>query len=51
MGSLISAVRDEVEAARFLAGTGDFDPDRADHVEDVSSAVLGGRRRRLLLPR
>ncbi|MFI9063872.1 hypothetical protein ACIGQE_18600 [Streptomyces sp. NPDC053429] len=35
MESLIAAVREQEEAARFLAWPGDFDLDRGDHVEDV----------------
>ncbi|MGW3402882.1 hypothetical protein [Streptomyces zhihengii] len=45
MESLIAAVREQEEAARFLAWPGDFDLDRGDHVEDVhlaSGAVLDG---------
>ncbi|MFC9266770.1 hypothetical protein ACFTXJ_03225 [Streptomyces zhihengii] len=45
MESLIAAVREQEEAARFLAWPGDFDLDRGDHVEDVhlaSGAVLEG---------
>lgn len=45
MESLIAAVREHEEAARFLAWPGDFDLDRGDHVEDVhlaSGAVLEG---------
>ncbi|MET8638636.1 hypothetical protein ACWEQ2_32105 [Streptomyces sp. NPDC004096] len=45
MESLITAVREQDEAARFLAWPGDFDLDRRDHVEEVhlaSGAVLEG---------
>ncbi|MFE0372305.1 hypothetical protein [Streptomyces tendae] len=45
MESLIAAVREREEAARFLAWPGDFDLDRGDHVEDVhlaSGAALEG---------
>ncbi|MCX4679318.1 hypothetical protein OG413_29180 [Streptomyces sp. NBC_01433] len=45
MRSLIAAVREQGEAARFLAWPGDFDLDRGDHVEDVhlaSGAALEG---------
>jgi hypothetical protein len=45
MKSLITAVREHDEAARFLAWPGDFDLDRGDHVEDVhlaSGAALEG---------
>ncbi|WP_103511367.1 hypothetical protein [Streptomyces sp. SM13] len=45
MESLIAAVREQEEAARFLAWPGDFDLDRGDHVEEVhlaSGAVLEG---------
>ncbi|MFD7785462.1 hypothetical protein ACFV4Q_20565 [Streptomyces nojiriensis] len=45
MESLIAAVREQDEAARFLAGPGDFDLDRGDHVEEVhlaSGAALEG---------
>ncbi|MEU9212291.1 hypothetical protein AB0D27_31240 [Streptomyces sp. NPDC048415] len=45
MKSLITAVREHDEAARFLAWPGDFDLDRRDHVEDVhlaSGAALEG---------
>lgn len=45
MESLITVVREQDEAARFLAWPGDFDLDRGDHVEDVhlaSGAVLEG---------
>lgn len=38
MESLIAAVREQDEAARFLADAGDFDLDRGDHVEDVHLA-------------
>ncbi|MFF8262720.1 hypothetical protein [Streptomyces virginiae] len=38
MESLIAAVREEEEAARFLAWPGDFDLDRGDHVEEVHLA-------------
>ncbi|MFF1767790.1 hypothetical protein [Streptomyces sp. NPDC058249] len=36
--SLIAAVREQEEAARFLAWPGDFDLDRGDHVEEVHLA-------------
>jgi hypothetical protein len=45
MQSLIRAVRENDQAARFLAWPGDFDLDRGDHVEDVhlaSGAALEG---------
>ncbi|MFG3282131.1 hypothetical protein [Streptomyces sp. NPDC048111] len=45
MESLIAAVREQDEAARFLAWPGDFDLERGDHVEDVhlaSGAALEG---------
>ncbi|MFE7385563.1 hypothetical protein ACFU9F_34980 [Streptomyces zhihengii] len=45
MESLIAAVREQEEAARFLAWPGDFDLDQGDHVEEVhlaSGAVLEG---------
>ncbi|MGV9289153.1 hypothetical protein [Streptomyces sp. NPDC003719] len=45
MESLIAAVREQAEAARFLAWPGDFDLDRGDHVEEVhlaSGAALEG---------
>jgi hypothetical protein len=45
MKSLIAAVREQDEAARFLAWPGDFDLDRGDHVEEVhlaSGAALEG---------
>ncbi|MFB7784827.1 hypothetical protein ACFC1D_19200 [Streptomyces vinaceus] len=45
MESLIAAVREQDEAARFLAWPGDFDLDRGDHVEEVhlaSGAALDG---------
>ncbi|MGM9462939.1 hypothetical protein [Streptomyces murinus] len=38
MESLIAAVREQDEAARFLARPGDFDLDRGDHVEEVHLA-------------
>ncbi|WEH17433.1 hypothetical protein [Streptomyces sp. VNUA24] len=38
MDSLITAVREQGEAARFLAWPGDFDLDRGDHVEEVHLA-------------
>ncbi|MEU7124422.1 hypothetical protein [Streptomyces zaomyceticus] len=38
MESLIAAVREQEEAARFLAWPGDFDLDRDDHVEQVHLA-------------
>ncbi|WP_369144594.1 hypothetical protein [Streptomyces sp. R44] len=45
MGSLLDAVRENEEAARFLAWPGDFEPARRDHVEEVrlaSGAALEG---------
>lgn len=45
MRSLITAVREHDEAARFLAWPGDFDLDRGDHGEEVhlaSGAALEG---------
>ncbi|MFB7864826.1 hypothetical protein [Streptomyces sp. NPDC056069] len=45
MESLIAAIREQEEAARFLAWPGDFDLDRGDHVEEVhlaSGAALEG---------
>ncbi|MFI8966490.1 hypothetical protein ACIGO8_30765 [Streptomyces sp. NPDC053493] len=45
MGSLITTIRGNDAAARFLAWPGDFDLDRGDHVEDVhlaSGATLEG---------
>lgn len=45
MESLIAAVREQEETARFLAWPGDFDLDRGDHVEEVhlaSGAALEG---------
>ncbi|MFF7987940.1 hypothetical protein ACFZDK_54555 [Streptomyces sp. NPDC007901] len=45
MTSLITTVREQDEAARFLAWPGDFDLDRGDHVEEVhlaSGAALEG---------
>ncbi|MFF3358146.1 hypothetical protein ACFYWN_37295 [Streptomyces sp. NPDC002917] len=45
MESLIAAVREQDEAARFLAWPGDFDLDRGDHVEEAhlaSGAALEG---------
>jgi hypothetical protein len=45
MDSLIAAVREQEEAARFLAWPGDFDLDRGEHVEEVhlaSGAALEG---------
>ncbi|MER6135680.1 hypothetical protein [Streptomyces sp. NPDC001815] len=45
MDSLITAVRERDEAARFLVWPGDFDLDRGDHVEEVhltSGAALEG---------
>ncbi|WP_371594398.1 hypothetical protein [Streptomyces virginiae] len=45
MESLIAAVREQDEAARFLVWPGDFDLDRGDHVEEVhlaSGATLEG---------
>lgn len=45
MESLISAIRAQDEAARFLAWPGDFDLDRGDHGEEVhlaSGAALEG---------
>ncbi|MFJ3830117.1 hypothetical protein ACIPWI_19405 [Streptomyces sp. NPDC090046] len=38
MESLIACVREQDEAARFLAWPGDFDLDRGDHVEEVHLA-------------
>ncbi|MFC9488556.1 MULTISPECIES: hypothetical protein [Streptomyces] len=38
MESLIAAVREQEEVARFLAWPGDFDLDRGDHVEEVHLA-------------
>ncbi|MFM9627632.1 MULTISPECIES: hypothetical protein [Streptomyces] len=38
MTSLIASVRAHDEAARFLAGPGDFELDRADHGEEVHLA-------------
>lgn len=38
MDSLITAVREQDEAGRFLAWPGDFDLDRGDHVEEVHLA-------------
>ena len=38
MESLITAVHEQDEAARFLAWPGDFDLDRGDHVEEVHLA-------------
>ncbi|WP_416485966.1 hypothetical protein [Streptomyces sp. CL12] len=38
MESLIAAVREQDEAARFLAWPGDFDLDRDDHAEEVHLA-------------
>ncbi|MEV4227167.1 hypothetical protein AB0J81_08680 [Streptomyces bobili] len=38
MASLIASVRAHDEAARFLAGPGDFELDRADHGEEVHLA-------------
>ncbi|MFC9409640.1 hypothetical protein ACFRAA_33215 [[Kitasatospora] papulosa] len=38
MQSLITAIRERDEAARFLAWPGDFDLDRGDHGEDVHLA-------------
>ncbi|MCY0932566.1 hypothetical protein OTB20_41945, partial [Streptomyces sp. H27-H1] len=45
MKSLIAVVREQDEAAHFLAWPGDFDLDRGDHVEEVhlaSGAALEG---------
>ncbi|MFJ6686923.1 hypothetical protein [Streptomyces werraensis] len=45
MESLIAAIREQEEAARFLAWPGDLDLDRGDHVEEVhlaSGAALEG---------
>ncbi|MEW2417492.1 hypothetical protein AB0953_27740 [Streptomyces sp. NPDC046866] len=45
MESLIAAIHEKEEAARFLAWPGDFDLDRGDHVEEVhlaSGAALEG---------
>ncbi|MFD3472097.1 hypothetical protein ACFWWM_38415 [Streptomyces sp. NPDC058682] len=41
MESLIAAVREQEEAARFLAWPGDFDLDRGDHVEEVQRLDVG----------
>ncbi|MFF4872473.1 hypothetical protein [Streptomyces sp. NPDC000961] len=44
-GSLLDAVRENEDAARYLAWPGDFEPDRGDHVEEVhlaSGAALEG---------
>jgi hypothetical protein len=38
MQSLITAIREQDDAARFLAWPGDFDLDRGDHGEDVHLA-------------
>ncbi|WP_405792354.1 hypothetical protein OG753_39135 [Streptomyces sp. NBC_00029] len=38
MESLITCLREQDEAARFLAWPGDFDLDRGDHVEEVHLA-------------
>ncbi|MFD4370209.1 hypothetical protein [Streptomyces sp. NPDC058486] len=38
MDSLIAAIREQDEAARFLAWPGDFDLDRGDHGEEVHLA-------------
>ncbi|MET8081371.1 hypothetical protein [Streptomyces sp. NPDC005303] len=45
MESLMAALREQEEAARFLAWPGDFDLDRGDHAEEVhlaSGAALEG---------
>ncbi|MDX8147356.1 hypothetical protein SK854_34965 [Lentzea sp. BCCO 10_0061] len=45
MPSLIAVIANDAETARFLAWPGDFELDRADHVEEVhlaSGAVLEG---------
>ncbi|MFJ7526205.1 hypothetical protein ACIQ1S_14915 [Streptomyces griseus] len=45
MESLVAAIREQEEVARFLAWPGDFDLDRGDHVEEVhlaSGAALEG---------
>ncbi|MFE2326181.1 hypothetical protein ACFXD5_20010 [Streptomyces sp. NPDC059385] len=42
MESLIAAVREKEEAARFLVWPGDFDLDRSDHVEEVHLASGAG---------
>ncbi|WP_380283359.1 hypothetical protein [Kitasatospora purpeofusca] len=45
MDSLITAITDNPEAAEFLSWPGDFDLDRAEHVEEVhlaSGAALEG---------
>ncbi|MEW2139510.1 hypothetical protein AB0892_23490 [Streptomyces sp. NPDC005409] len=42
MESLIAAVREQEEAARFVAWPGDFDLDRGDHVEEVHLASGAG---------
>ncbi|MFJ9006393.1 hypothetical protein [Streptomyces canus] len=45
MESLIAAIREQEEAARFLVWPGDFDLGRGDHVEEVhlaSGAALEG---------
>jgi hypothetical protein len=41
MSSLIAAIRNHADAAAFLAWPGDFDLDRADHVEEVHLASGG----------
>ncbi|MBU3066667.1 hypothetical protein KO481_34765 [Nocardia sp. NEAU-G5] len=38
MSTLLTEIRDRVEVAEFLRWPGDFDLDRADHVEDVHLA-------------
>ncbi|MES9809943.1 hypothetical protein [Streptomyces cinereoruber] len=38
MGSLLAAVRENEDAARYLARPGDFEPGRGDHVEEVHLA-------------
>jgi hypothetical protein len=45
MKALMAVVREQDEAAHFLAWPGDFDLDRGDHVEEVhlaSGAALEG---------
>jgi hypothetical protein len=41
MRSLLTAIREHDDAARFLAWPGDFDLERGDHVEDVHLASGG----------
>ncbi|MFE5515446.1 hypothetical protein ACFQ9J_33495 [Streptomyces sp. NPDC056529] len=38
MGSLLAVVRENEDAARYLAWPGDFELDRSDHVEEVHLA-------------